>query len=391
MLRSLNTGVSGMSAHQQMLDVTANNIANVNTSGFKSSSVTFQDTLSQMTQNAGAPGTGLGGTNPAQVGLGVRTAAITVDHTAGSMMSTGKATDLMIGGDGYFMVSKGGEQLYTRAGSFNLDAAGNLVTPDGAQLNGWLADANGVVQSGGGAVPLSIDSIATSPARATTAAQMAGNLPDDAEIGDTRVREITVRDGAGNPRSLTLTFTKDANGWGVAGADANGATGAGRVAFADGQQAGANTLTVGGITVDLSALTGYAGMDTSAFSGQDGSAAGTIESFSIAQDGTINGSFSNGDIRPIGQVAVATFANPAGLEKAGGSAFRVTPNSGEPTLGAPGSAGFGALAAGTLEGSNTDLSREFTNLIMAQRGFQASARIVTTSDEVLTELTNLKR
>ncbi|MFC7400891.1 flagellar hook protein FlgE [Citricoccus sp. GCM10030269] len=390
MLRSLNTGVSGMSAHQQMLDTTANNIANVNTSGFKASTVTFQDTLSQMTQNAGAPGTGLGGTNPAQVGLGVRTAAITTDHSTGAMMSTGKATDLMIGGEGYFMVTKGGEQLYTRAGGFGLDAEGNLVTVDGAQLNGWLAGADGTIQTGA-AVPLTIDALATSPARATTSAQMGGNLPQNAEIGETRVREVTVRDGSGNGRSLTLTFTRQAGGWAVAGQDANGATGNGSVSFTNGVQAGANTLAVGGISVDLSALTGYADMDTSAFTGQDGAAAGTIEGFSIAQDGTINGTFSNGDLRAVGQVAIATFANPAGLEKAGSSAFRATANSGEPTLGAPGAEGFGALAAGTLEGSNTDLSKEFTNLIMAQRGFQASARIVTTSDEVLSELTNLKR
>ncbi|WP_313822825.1 flagellar hook protein FlgE [Citricoccus sp.] len=392
MLRSLNTGVSGMSAHQQMLDVTANNIANVNTAGYKAATVTFQDTLSQMAQNAGAPGTGLGGTNPAQVGLGVRTAAITTDHGVGSMMSTGKATDLMIGGEGYFVVSKGGEQLYTRAGSFSLDAAGNLVTPDGARLNGWAAGPNGTVQAGGPAVPLSIDALATSPARATTSAEMGGNLPNEAEVGDTRVREVTVRDGAGNPRSLTLTFTRTAGGWGVSGQDANGATGTGTVAFnAQGQQTGTSSLNVGGITVDLSALTGYAGMDTSAFTGQDGASAGTIVGFSIAQDGTINGTFSNGDLRAVGQVATASFANPAGLEKAGSSAFRATANSGEATLGTPGEDGFGALAAGTLEGSNTDLSKEFTNLIMAQRGFQASARIVTTSDEVLSELTNLKR
>ncbi|WMY77975.1 flagellar hook protein FlgE [Citricoccus sp. I39-566] len=392
MLRSLNTGVSGMSAHQQMLDVTANNIANVNTTGFKAATVTFQDTLSQMTQNAGAPGTGLGGTNPAQVGLGVRTAAITTDHGIGAMMSTGKATDLMIGGEGYFVVSKGGEQLFTRAGSFNLDASGNLVTPDGAQLNGWTADAAGNIRAGAGAQPLTIDAMATAPARATTSAQLGGNLPDDAEVGDELVREVTVYDATGNPRQLSLTFTRTAGGWGVAGTDGAGATGTGSVAFTNGTQGGAaNVMNVGGITVDLASLTGYATMQTATFTGQDGAAAGTIVGFSIAQDGTINGTFSNGDMRAVGQVAIASFDNPAGLEKVGSSAFRATVNSGVPTLGAPGDDGFGPLAAGTLEGSNTDLSKEFTNLIMAQRGFQASARIVTTSDEVLSELTNLKR
>lgn len=393
MLRSLNTGVSGMSAHQQMLDVTANNIANVNTTGFKSGTVTFQDTLSQMTQNAGAPGTALGGTNPAQVGLGVRTAAVTTDHGIGAMMSTGKATDLMIGGEGYFVVSKGGEQLFTRAGSFTLDAAGNLVTPDGAQLNGWIADAAGNVQAGGGAQPLTIDAMATAPARATTSAEMGGNLPNDAAEGVELIREVTVYDAAGNPGQLALTFTSDGEGsWAVTeGVDGTGPS-IGNVQFdGGGQLVGPASITAMGLPVDLSALTGYAGMQTATFTGQDGAAAGTIVGFSIAQDGTINGTFSNGDMRPVGQVAIASFNNPAGLEKVGSSAFRATVNSGVPTLGAPGDDGFGALAAGTLEGSNTDLSNEFTNLIMAQRGFQASARIVTTSDEVLSELTNLKR
>jgi flagellar hook protein FlgE len=386
MLRSLNTGVSGMSAHQQMLDTTANNIANVNTTGFKASTVTFQDTLSQMRQNAGAPGTGLGGTNPAQVGLGVRATAVTTDQSTGAMMSTGRATDLMIGGDGFFVVSKGGDQLYTRAGGFTLDAGGNLVTADGARLNGWLAGANGTIQRGA-PVPLTIDALASAPARATANATMGGNLPQEAAVGQSRVREVTVYDGAGSPQSLALTFTRTAGGWNVTGAGQSATLAFGT----DGRQTGAGSITVGGVAVDLSALTGYAGMDTAAFTGQDGASAGTIEGFSIAQDGTIHGTFSNGDLRAIGQVAIATFANPSGLEKVGASGYRLTANSGQPTLGAPGEDGFGALASGTLEGSNTDLSREFTNLIMAQRGFQASARIVTTSDEVLSELTNLKR
>lgn len=393
MLRSLNTGVSGMSAHQQMLDVTANNIANVNTTGFKAGTVTFQDTLSQMTQNAGAPGTGLGGTNPAQVGLGVRTAAITTDHGVGAMMNTGKATDLMIGGDGYFVVSKGGEQLFTRAGSFNLDAAGNLVTPDGAQLNGWPAAVDGTIQAGAGAQPLTIDSLATAGARMTQTAEMGGNLPYIAKDGTELVREVTVYDPAGNERQLALTFAYQGEGtWNVSEGTGDDATPVGTVTFGEnGQRTSGETLTADGVDVNVSALTGYAGMETATFTGQDGAAAGTIVGFSIAQDGTINGTFSNGDMRAVGQVAIASFDNPAGLEKAGSSAFRATPNSGVPTLGAPGDDGFGPLAAGTLEGSNTDLSKEFTNLIMAQRGFQASARIVTTSDEVLSELTNLKR
>ncbi len=177
MLRSLYSGISGLRSHQTMLDVTGNNIANVNTTGFKASSVQFQDTLSQMTQGAGGPQAQAGGTNPAQVGLGVQVAGISTNFTQGSSQATGKATDMMISGDGFFVTSKGGEQLYTRAGAFELDSTGRLVSPDGAILQGWMADADGNMPVGGpiGAIDLSPDAISpgTEPPRQ---AVLAGNL-----------------------------------------------------------------------------------------------------------------------------------------------------------------------------------------------------------------------
>jgi flagellar hook protein FlgE len=151
------------------------------------------------------------------------------------------------------------------------------------------------------------------------------------------------------------------------------------------------TLTVGGIVVDMRRVTGYTGMSSVVIDSQNGRAAGTLESFTISKDGTVLGSFSNGAKQPVAQVAMAKFTNPAGLEKAGGSEYRITANSGVAVLGTAGIGGFGSIAAGSLEMSNVDLSQEFTNLIVAQRGFQANARIITTSDEVLQELSNLKR
>ena len=148
MLRSLYSGISGLRAHQTMLDVTGNNIANVNTAGFKASSTQFQDTLSQMTQGASGPQAETGGSNPAQIGLGVRVAGVSTNFAQGSSQSTGRATDMMISGDGFFVTSKGGQQLFTRAGAFSLDAAGQLVSPDGGILQGWTA-VNGVVNTGG--------------------------------------------------------------------------------------------------------------------------------------------------------------------------------------------------------------------------------------------------
>jgi flagellar hook protein FlgE len=161
--------------------------------------------------------------------------------------------------------------------------------------------------------------------------------------------------------------------------------------FTNGTVATGGTLTVGGVTVDLSKTTGYAGLKTATISAQNGSQVGALQSFSLSGDGTLVGSFSNGATLPIAQLALAGFVNPGGLEKAGESAYRASVNSGDAVLGTPGTAGLGSVVAGALEMSNVDLSQEFTNLIVAQRGFQANARIITTSDEVLQELTNLKR
>jgi flagellar hook protein FlgE len=389
-LRSLYSGISGLRSHQAMLDVTGNNIANVNTAGFKSSSVQFQDTLSQLTQGANAPAAGAGGTNPAQVGLGVQVAGISTNFGQGSAQGTGKATDMMISGDGFFTVVSGGDTLYTRAGSFNLDATGRMVTPDGAILQGWGA-VNGVVAPGGGVQDIRVDPATIAPAAATTKSAVTGNLPDETAVGGVLSRDVPVYDATGTARKLTLDFTRTATGWNVAGADGAGATGATALTFGSGKLTGGGTMAVGGITVDLSTLTGYTGMSSASISSQNGSAAGTLNSFTLSKDGTIVGSFSNGMKQAVGQLALAKFANPGGLEKAGDSGWRTSVNSGAATLGVAGSAGYGGLSGGSLEMSNVDLSQEFTNLIVAQRGFQANARIITTSDEVLTELTNLKR
>ncbi len=389
MLRSLYSGISGLRAHQAMLDVTGNNIANVNTAGFKASSTQFQDTLSQMTQGAGAPQTETGGTNPAQIGLGVRVAGISTNFSQGSSQSTGRATDMMISGDGFFITSKAGQQLYTRAGAFDMDAAGRLVSPDGGILQGWSA-ANGVVNQGGPIGPITLSPNTTSAAVATTKTSLDGNLPSDAAVGTSVERQVKVYDADGASRSLTLTFSRSAGGWDVAGADANGAAGNTTLTFANGALTSGGAMTVGGITVDMSTVTGFASMSTLTVGSQNGSEAGNLESFTLGGDGSLIGSFSNGAKQVLAQVALARFTNPGGLEKAGSSTYVATANSGAAQLGAPGAAGLGTLTAGALEMSNVDLSQEFTNLIVAQRGFQANARIITTSDEVLQELTNLK-
>ncbi|GAA2856301.1 flagellar hook protein FlgE [Paenarthrobacter ilicis] len=390
MLRSLYSGISGLRAHQAMLDVTGNNIANVNTTGYKTSSAQFQDTLSQMTQGASGPQQEVGGSNPAQIGLGVRVAGVSTNFGQGSSQSTGRGTDLMISGEGFFVTGKGTQQYYTRAGNFQMDAAGRLVSPDGGILQGWSAT-NGVVNTGGATGPITLSPDATAPAVATTNAVLGGNLPSDAATGTSVERQVKVFDANGAERSLTLTFSRTATGWNVAGADANGATGASTLTFANGALTSGGTMTVGGITVAMGAVTGFAQMSTLAVGSQNGSAAGQLESFTLAGDGSLIGSFSNGAKGVLARVALARFTNPEGLEKAGGSTYVATANSGAAQLGVAGEGGLGSLTSGSLEMSNVDLSQEFTNLIVAQRGFQANARIITTSDEVLQELSNLKR
>lgn len=387
MLRSLFSGISGLRSHQTMLDATGNNIANVNTAGFKGSSVLFEDSLSQVVGEAGMPAGDAGGRNPAQVGLGVQVGGIRTTFAQGAAQTTGRSGDLMIQGDGFFAVRTGGETLYTRAGGFSFDGAGRMVSADGSLVQGWTAQ-NGVLDPGRPTGDIAIPRGLMSAARATTTSTVTGNLPSTAAAGDRIVRDIQVFDAQGATTTLSLTFTRTAAGWDVT-EPTSGATGS--LAFTDGRQTAGLTLAAGGIAVDLTAVTGFAGVSTVAITAQDGAAAGTLKSYTITSDGTVVGSFGNGRTETLAKVALVTFANAEGLEKAGGTAFRATVNSGAAQVGEANRAGFGSLLSGALEMSNVDLSQEFTNLIVAQRGFQASARIITTSDEVLQELTNLKR
>ncbi len=412
MLRSLFSGISGLRAHQTMLDVTGNNIANVNTTGFKSSQIQFQDTLSQVLNNAGAAQDGQGGTNPAPVGLGVRVAGITTNFTQGASQMTGRSTDMMIQGDGFFVVRKGTETYYTRDGSFDFDSTGEMVLPgDGALVEGWAAT-NGVIDTNGPLTDLRVPAGTLMAAQGTANADFEGNLDSTAADGTTITRSLTVYNATGEPSTLNLTFTKGAPTAGTWNLAATLVDAAGNTTATAGYNAGATApnaagdvtfdpttgaltspgdLTIGGIDVNLSTVTGFSGIDTVKGDTQDGHAAGTLQSFELGQDGTITGAFSKGLKQVIGRIAMANFTNPAGLERAGGSLFTTTVNSGTIQLGTPGSGGRGTLAGGSLEMSNVDLSSEFTNLIVAQRGFQANARVITTSDQVLQELVNLKQ
>jgi flagellar hook protein FlgE len=344
---------------------------------------------------AGAPTGGNGGTNPAQVGLGVRVAGITTNFSQGSAQTTGRSTDLMIQGDGFFVVRNGAQDLYTRAGAFSFDTNGRLVSPDGSVVQGWSA-ANGVVNTSGVMGDITLPVGATTPPVATSTVTLGGNLPSDAAVGTVEHTTIKVYDSTGAASDLDLSFTLGAGGVWTVGS--NLGTVAPTTLTFSGSGATPSTAaltftpTAGGpISIDTSKLTAYAGQSSLAATAQNGSAAGTLQAFSMAPDGTLVGVFSNGLKSPLAQVALANFNNPPGLEKVGGSMYRTSVNSGTAQLGTAGTGGRGMLASGELEMSNVDLAAEFTNLIVAQRGFQANSRVITTSDQILDDLVNLKR
>jgi flagellar hook protein FlgE len=418
MLRSMYSGISGLRGHQTMMDVVGNNISNVNTAGYKSSATVFQDVLSQTLQGAGAPQNGVGGTNPAQVGLGTRVGAITTNFSQGATQLTGRSTDLAIQGDGFFAVQQGAETLYTRAGSFSFDANGTLVTPSGASVLGWMAQ-DGVINPNGPLAPVKLPIGQTLPPAETQNIRLGGNLPAstyDAAAPVTLSNGLTVYDAQGAAIKVSLTFTQSGDNQWTVQATAPASDGSGPVNLntatpitwdpaagqfdVDSLALDQNLAQVGefdadGMTVALGdetePMTQFAGANSLAALEQDGAAMGSLQSFTISGDGTVVGVFSNGMRRPVGQVAMGSFANPGGLEKVGGSMYRPSANSGLVQTGVAGTGGRGTLSGGMLEMSNVDLAQEFTNLIVAQRGFQANSRVISASDELLQDLVNLKR
>ena len=413
MIRSMSSALSGLRNHQVMLDVVANDIANVSTIGFKSSSTVFADVLTQTLNGASAPTAANGGTNPAQIGLGSRLVGTVQSFTQGALQRTGRATDLAIQGNGFFVVQNAGERLYTRAGSFTLDGGGNLSTLDGMLVQGWQADTSGTIDTNQAVTSLQIrvgDMLAPAP---TSRATLGGNLPATATVGTAVAMTVTGYDEQGGPVPLNMTFTKTAaDEWTVtaaAGAPPVAVTLSDSVLRFDASgeltapadhaveiAAGSIDGVSGAITLDLGAagtpgrVTQYAGTPSLAVLDQNGGPAGTLQSFNVGQDGVIMGNYSNGRSKAIAQVALAVFANTEGLERVAG-AWRTTPNSGLAQIGTAAVGGRGLLSSGNVEMSNVDLAEEFSRLIVAQRGFQGNARIVTTADEVLQEVVNLRR
>jgi len=590
MMRAMYSGITGLKNFQTVMDVVGNNIANVNTVGFKASRVTFQTALLQTLKSGRAPQNNIGGTNPMQIGLGSQIASIDKLMTQGSFQNTGKKTDLAIQGDGFFILSDGRGYYYTRAGNFTLDTNGTLIQAStGYKVQGWKAvqdPESGLryVDTNQPIGDIVISAGMSMPARPTTQMRMEGNInssvgpkpftmsikdtttntdytvriwfektatdfarqssdpfsenqsytfyidadgdgqPDDidgdgtadsgyiifnkfgrvvdakftlsstgdvttitvsgdAEIaiptsGEPKFYEtdnpsnftvveytspryvtaVQVYDTLGNPYTLYIEFIRIGrtfldttnptsatfatsgvelkNAWVwraytstgeiITYKDANGSPGVGgnsyigglinfdeggkpqayyglhtdgttlyvntqdelRTISFDASLSGDSTVN---IDIDFSSLTQFSAPNTANVSWQNGNPQGTLESFAINEAGEIIGTFSNGLTDILGKIALAIFNNPAGLQEVGNSLYVPSPNSGLPKIGEPGTGGRGSLIPGALEMSNVDLAEEFTRMIIAQRGFQANARVITTADAILGELVALRR
>lgn len=516
MMRSLYSGVSGLRSHQTRMDVVGNNIANVNTIGFKKGRVTFKDMISQMMQAPTQGGASRGGTNARQIGMGVEIGTIDQNFAQGNLQYTGMLSDLAVNGSGFFIVNDGARNFYTRAGNFDLDAGSNLVHgANGFRLQGWTVGADGNINSSRPVTNLNIpmgdrmspsttsfirydgnldssavsykevfadvlklaalkenvtiefsNTPATPPALldvaftsdsvtghtitingivdgTTTAADIeaaiqaeilaspqlaelisvevldptpagtlaAGNfvLPDPQNLTQYE-STISVYDSFGSRHEVVLKFEKNAsNGvnqwqWTVEGDSVvGGPSTTGTVVFSD------RGLVIGGggttiqiaptdgaqnpfdVQLDFSALTQYTGDFSAEARELDGNEMGFLQSFNIDERGVINGLYTNGRSRTLGMIALANFANEGGLIKTGESFFAESVNSGNPSIGSAGRGGRGDIQSATLEMSNVDMAEEFADMIITQRGYQANSTVITTADQMLQELLNIKR
>lgn len=409
---SLFSGISGLRNHQVMLDVIGNNISNINTIGFKGSRALFSEMFSQARLTAYRPTGENGGVNPQQVGLGASVGAIQALFTQGNLEGTGSPTDLAVTGPGFFVVRRGGQQFLTRVGNFTFDAAGNMVLPsNGAILQGRLADPDGTIPVDAPITNLRFAFDRKAPAKATTTVKLAGNLDSGTAINGTVQTTFQIYDSLGNQHSITVTFTKTAaNNWtwdavltGTSTSIGNGALvfdGTGTLVSSTGTPIaftptnGANpvsfTLNVG-TPNEFGGITQTSGNSLVSMRDQDGYASGTLENIVVEKNGKVQGKFSNGTTITLGQIILAELNNPGGMNREGDGLYSVSGNSGNAAYVVAGEGSSSEIASGVLEQSNVDLAEEFTRMIVAQRGYQSNARIITVTDEILQETINLRR
>ena len=409
---SFSTALSGLAANNTALDVVGNNLANLNTTGFKSDSILFKDIMGQTSGST-------------VIGAGVATTGTSKQFTQGSIQPTAGPLDAAIEGNGLFVLrNNSGSTLYTRAGSFKFDGTGTLVTGTGERVQGWSA-VNGVLSTNGNIGDISITAIASQSPTATTKMTLSANLDASAPTGTKFATPLQVVDSLGVTHVLTYSFTKTgSNAWdydvSIPGEDLTGGTAGTPTSLASGSlafdSAGALTTPAPGAPVNVATTTGltsgasdivadwslyspdgtslitqFAQTSAASSTSQDGILAAQLTGIKLGDNGTLMANFSSGKQIAIAQIALAAIGNPDSLVSSGNNNFVVGTQTLTPTVGMPNTGNRGAILGGSLESSNVDLAREFTNLIIYQRGYQANAKVITSQDQIDQVLLNIKQ
>lgn len=416
--------LTGLEADSTALNTIANDLSNMNTTAFKGQAANFSDLFYQQIGSAGSG-------DPVQVGAGTQVASISTDFTQGSINSTGSSTDVALNGNGFFVVNNGSVSEYTRDGNFSLDSSGNLIAQNGMSVMGYPA-VNGAVNTNSPLTRISIPVGQVEPPKATTTMNMTANLDATSTAGATFPAQVTVYDSLGVSHVATVTYTQTGtNTWSYSVALPAGDFGSktstpvtGTMTFdstgkllsvAQGTGAAQNVGTASGDISQIplsftglgdgaanlnmqwnllgtngsSTISQVAASSAVSATTQDGYASGQYQSFTIGSDGTVSATFSNGQQLAVGQVALANVTNMQGLRMLGDGDYATTMASGAASIGTSGTAGLGTLQDGALEESNVNISAEFSNLIIAQRAFEANSKAVTTFDTVTQETINM--
>ena len=415
-MASFSVPLSGLQASASALQVIGNNLANLNTDGFKDQTLSFGDIFSQM---QGTSGNG----DPIQIGSGVQIDGTTSNLTDGSVTSTGTAANMALQGNGYFVVSNNGDTSYTRDGDFSVNSSGQLTTSGGDLVMGFPA-VNGTVSTTGVLAPITVNSTGTVPALATSTFSVEANLDSATAVDGTYNTPVTIYDSLGTAQTLNIQYTNTGPGaWNYSvtlpgsatcSAAATTTLASGTMTFNSSGQLTSPTGSVAAIKIP-----GYAVDSTGVASGladgagsmsltwnlydsagsptitqqnvassmnttptQDGFGSGSLQSYSVLSDGVVQGQYSNGQTLSLGQVAVASFTNPQGLQQTGGGNEQATSGSGAAVVGQAGIGGNGSITGGSVEGSNVSLSTEFANMIVAQQSYDANAKVLTTLNQV---------
>lgn len=415
-MSDLSAAASGLQAADQQLSTVSENLANVNTVGYKASQAMFEQMFMQVASGGSAPTATAGGTDPIQepTGSAVGLAMTETDQSEGSITQTGISSNVALSGSGLFVVqTASGGAAYSRAGDFTVDANGNLVDPNGNRVMGW---AKAVIQAGTQSAtnlsPLTVPINATESPQASTTATVSGNLDSSGATATggttTATVPVTLTDAQGNTIDAQLFFSNPTSltggggvQWDVAlepaggGTPYNGVTSGtpltATLTFPTGSAPtfgatppswtvpttdGSPAITFGLTNANVSALTSFASA-SSALAQADGYGVGALQSYSVGSDGVITGTFSNGQTSPLGQIAVADFPNLNGLVSTGPNLWGQSANSGAPQIGVAGTGGLGSIIPGSVEESNVNLANQFTNLISAQENYQANAKVLT--------------